>query len=126
MTDSQPGPDDAKRERTPDEIEAELEATRHDLAETVDALTAKLDVKTRAQDKASSVKAQAEHQLHAAGEKAGQVVDRGRDAVTDDEGSVKPAVPAAAAAVVAAAVAGLVVVLVRRRRRQRVLPRSLR
>ncbi len=40
----------------PDEIRAEIEQTRADLADTVDALSAKLDVKARAGDKAHELK----------------------------------------------------------------------
>jgi cobalamin biosynthesis Mg chelatase CobN len=40
----------------PDAIRAEIEQTRADLAQTVDALHAKLDVKTRAKDKVAQLK----------------------------------------------------------------------
>jgi redox-regulated HSP33 family molecular chaperone len=51
---------------TPDEIKADIEATRAELAETADALAAKLDVKAQASDK-----------LHAAGERlSGKVSER--------------------------------------------------
>lgn len=39
-------------------LEADIAATREDLADTVDALSAKLDVKTRAQEKAGDTKEQ--------------------------------------------------------------------
>ncbi|MGZ4455986.1 MAG: DUF3618 domain-containing protein [Nocardioides sp.] len=42
--------------KTPDEIREEIERTRDDLADTVDALHAKIDVKSRAQDKAAELK----------------------------------------------------------------------
>ncbi|NUR09456.1 MAG: DUF3618 domain-containing protein [Nocardioidaceae bacterium] len=41
---------------TPDAIRADIERTRHDLADTVDALHARLDVKARAKAKAAEVK----------------------------------------------------------------------
>ncbi len=41
---------------SPDAIRAEIEQTREDLAGTVDALHAKLDVKSRAQQKAAELK----------------------------------------------------------------------
>ena len=41
---------------TPDEIEADIARQRDELASTVDALHAKLDVKTRAQDKAAELR----------------------------------------------------------------------
>jgi len=40
----------------PEAIRADIERTREDLAETVDALHAKLDVKTRAKDKVTAVR----------------------------------------------------------------------
>lgn len=44
----------------PDEIEAKIEADRAELAKTVDALSAKLDVKSQAQERAAEVKAKAQ------------------------------------------------------------------
>lgn len=42
--------------RTPEQLEAEIEAQRHELARTVDQLTAKLDVKSRTQAKVADVR----------------------------------------------------------------------
>jgi hypothetical protein len=42
--------------RTPEQLRAEIEETRQDLGETVEALAAKTDVKTRARAKADEVK----------------------------------------------------------------------
>lgn len=42
--------------KAPDQIREEIEQTRAELADTVDALHAKLDVKTRAQEKAAELK----------------------------------------------------------------------
>ncbi len=50
-------PDD--KSRTPEQIQAEIEAQREQLADTVDQLSAKLDVKSRAQHKAADLKARA-------------------------------------------------------------------
>ena len=47
------GPDTGK---TPQQIEAEIAAQREQLADTVDQLSAKLDVKSRAQQKAAELK----------------------------------------------------------------------
>ena len=43
------------------ELEKEIDRTREHLAETVDALTGKLDVKSRAKGKAADVKEAAQH-----------------------------------------------------------------
>lgn len=48
-------PDSAPKQ-TPEEIEADIERQREDLADTVSALGAKLDVKSRAQHKAAELK----------------------------------------------------------------------
>lgn len=107
--------------RAPEEIEAELEQTRHDLGETVDALSAKLDVKSRAKEQVSVTKQRAGEQVQAARERATQVVAQGKDAVTDEQGSVKPVVPAAAGGVALLVLTGLGIVLVRRYRRRHVV-----
>ena len=68
--------------RTPEQIEAEIAAQRAQLAGTVDQLSAKLDVKSRAQHKAADLK----------------------DRATTDSGSPRAEVLAAAASLVAMAV----------------------
>ena len=68
--------------RSPEEIEADIARQREQLAETVDQLSAKLDVKSRAQHKAADLK----------------------DRATTDTGSPRPEVLAAAASLVAMAV----------------------
>ena len=45
--------------RTPEQIEADIEQQREQLAETIDALTAKIDVKARAKDQVADWKDQA-------------------------------------------------------------------
>lgn len=111
---------DSNEPRSPEEIEADLEQTRRDLGETVDALSAKLDVKSRAKEQVASTKLRATEQLHTARERASAAAAKGKQAATDDQGGVKPAVPAGAGAAALLAI-GLVVVLVRRRRRRPVL-----
>ena len=75
---------------TPDQIEADIERQRDELAATVTELQARLDVKARARDKAAELKQRA----------------------TTDSGKPRPELAAAAAAVVA-----LVGVVLWRRRR---------
>jgi len=83
--------DQSGESRTPEQIEAEIEAQRAKLAGTVDELAAKLDVKSRAQEKVTSLK----------------------DSATTDTGAPKAEVLAAAGSLVAMAV---VLLLWRRRR----------
>ena len=77
--------------RTPEQIEAEIELQRAQLAGTVDELAAKLDVKSRARHKVSDLK----------------------DSATTDSGSPRPEVLGAAGSLLAMAV---VLLLWRRRR----------
>jgi nucleotide-binding universal stress UspA family protein len=67
-----------KTSQSPADIEAEIEQQREELAETLDALTAKLDVKSQARIKVAETK----------------------DRATTPEGKPRPEVLAAAAAVV--------------------------
>ena len=77
--------------RTPEQIEAEIELQRAQLAGTVDELAAKLDVKAQARQKVADLK----------------------DSATTDSGSLRPEVLGAAGSLVAMAV---VLLLWRRRR----------
>ena len=49
--------DTAETPQSPDEIRAEIEQTRAELGQTVDALTSKLDVKAQAHDRVDAAKA---------------------------------------------------------------------
>ena len=85
--------DDQTREKTPEELEAEIARQREQLAGTVDQLAAKLDVKSQAQQKVASLK----------------------DSATTDTGQPRTEVLAAAGSLVAMAV----VLLLWRRRNHR-------
>ncbi len=76
--------------RTPEQIEAEIEAQRAQLAGTVDQLAAKLDVKSQAKEKVASIK----------------------DSATTDSGTPRPEVLAAAGSLIAM---GVVLLFWRRR-----------
>lgn len=84
MSDDQPTTDSGTNDPAPRSpevaaIEADLEATRERLAGTIDALGAKLDVKTRTQDKVSEVKTRTQDKVSEVRtrtqEKVGQVQD---------------------------------------------------
>lgn len=83
--------DQTDQARTPEQIEAEIEVQRAQLAGTVDDLAARLDVKAQAKEKMASLK----------------------DSATTDSGNPRVEVLAAAGSLVAM---GLVLVLWRRRR----------
>ena len=71
---------------TPEQIESDIEAQREQLAETIDALTAKLDVKSQAKNKVADVK----------------------DSATTDSGKPRPELIAGAGVLVAVVVGVLV------------------
>jgi cobalamin biosynthesis Mg chelatase CobN len=73
--------------QSPDEIQAEIEQQREQLAGTLDALSAKLDVKAQAQAKVAGVKAEV------------------KDRTTDDSGRPRTDLIALGAAVAVVAVA---------------------
>jgi hypothetical protein len=72
--------------QTPDELEAQIEEQREQLAGTIDALAAKLDVKSQAQAKVSEVK------------------ETAKQKTTTAEGKPRPELLAAGAALVVVAV----------------------
>ncbi len=92
----EPGP-----EANIDDIQTDIEQTRKDLGETVEALSAKMDVKQRTKDKAAETKEAVVDKAHAV------------QHATIDDGRAKVTVPVAAVAVVG--VGALVWLLWRRR-----------
>lgn len=102
MTSEHPEPEQGA---SVDDIEADIERTREDLGDTVDALTDRLNVKAQAKRKAEEAKA-----------KATSFAEHAKDAGTTDDGRPDPKVLAGAGAVVAVVVV-VVVVLIRRRSR---------
>lgn len=80
--------------QSPEDIEADIEQQREQLAETVDALTAKLDVKHQAQAKVTEAK-----------EQATAKVAEVKDKATTDTGKPRPELLVFGATVVVVAVA---------------------
>jgi hypothetical protein len=68
------------KEASADEIEADIAATRERLAESVDALADKVNVKARAQEKADQTKDQAKEKLGQAKSKGQELIGRARHA----------------------------------------------
>lgn len=87
---------------TPDELREEVERTREDLADTVDELAARLDVKSRVRESVDDTKARVSESVH-------EATDRVQHAVTEPDGSPKPAALAVAGGVAAIVVVALVV-----------------
>lgn len=110
----EPGREDGAAENADiDQIQAEIEQTRQELGETVDALTSKLDVKTRARNQVDATRRRAMGQLEAAKSKATEIGARARDTTVNPDGDLKPAVPAGAVVLL---LLGIGAYLVRRRR----------
>lgn len=61
---------EGSEQRTPEEIEADIEQTREELGDTVEALAAKTDVKGRAKAKAAETKEAVTEKLSSVGESA--------------------------------------------------------
>ena len=99
-----------------EELQADIEQTREQLGETVEALTAKLDVKSRTRERVNATKQQAADKVGAARANATAQVNKVKASATDSQG--KPTTPVLAGTGVASAVVvGLIVLLVWRRRR---------
>lgn len=103
-----------------DAVEADLAQTRQDLAETVDELAARADVKTRSRQALAAKKAQlagtASHTRERVTTAADEAALRARTALTDDQG--RPSELARRAGIGAAlAVAATVTLFLWRRRR---------
>jgi len=84
----------------PEQIQADIEQTRQELGETVEALTTKLDVKARAGQRLGAAKEQARQKADVARRKSAEMVTRTKEAATEDKGWPRPAVPIAAGIVV--------------------------
>jgi hypothetical protein len=69
--------DTANEQRSPEEIRRDIEETRGDLGDTVEALAAKADVKAQAKDKADEVKAQAKGKADEVKQKVADVTPAG-------------------------------------------------
>lgn len=96
-----------------EEIQADIDKTRQELGQTVEALVAKADVKGRAKEKASDTKdriaEKAAQTRDVVVEKATAAQSAAREALTDDAESVKSLLPFAAAIAAGIALIGLVV-----------------
>jgi chromosome segregation ATPase len=110
-----------------EQIQADIEQTRQELGETVEALTFKLDVKARARDRLNDTKQRTTEAindtkqrttvaLRDAQTRATELTRSAKTAATDDQGKPTPTVLGAAAAVVVSAVVAVGLVVWRRRR----------
>ena len=128
MSEAMPSPDQdeakdqASEKQSPDEIVADIEATRDRLADNLDALTDKLDVKAHAQDAVHDAGARVQGAVADAGAKVQGAVSGARESVSSAAGSAAVqsrtlvekfrALPLAAQAAIGAGAAALVVTLI--------------
>lgn len=88
-------------------LQADIERTREELAQTVDQLTAKLDVKSRVRDRAIETKDRAAAQLQSLREQAAE-------RATDDDGKPTPVAMSIGGGVLAGLAAVVLVLMWRR------------
>jgi hypothetical protein len=100
MTDPDPGKPEPGPDASVDDIQADIEAARNELGQTVEALSAKLDVKQQAKQKVDDTKGLIVDKAQTVRSKSSDVGSRVVDVATDDEGSVRPVVPVAAVALI--------------------------
>jgi hypothetical protein len=99
--------------KSPEEIQDDIELQREQLAQTVDQLTHKLDVKAQSKAKVEDVKAQTKVKVEDVKAQTKVKVAEAKDFSTTDDGKPRPELLGAAAAVVA----GVVLIIWLRRRR---------
>jgi ElaB/YqjD/DUF883 family membrane-anchored ribosome-binding protein len=110
------GPQLEDGQRGPDEIRADIEQSREELGDTVEALAAKTDVKAQAQAKVDDVKDQARAKVQSVKEKVGSAKDGAGERTPESaaqgfeqlrtKANEKPVHSAAAAAFVAGLLVG--------------------
>ncbi|MFC4063660.1 DUF3618 domain-containing protein [Actinoplanes subglobosus] len=116
----------------PEHLRDEIEQTRAELGDTVEALAAKTDVKARAKQALDGAADRTRQQLSTAKTTAVDAVDAAKVRVSEasQDPRVRRAVPPAAIAAAVATVVGTVIVVARRRRaaarRARLRPASWR
>ena len=88
--------------QTPEQIEAEIEVQREQLAETIDALSARLDVKSQAQAKVEEVKQTAQQKVTQVTHTAQTKVGAAQARVGSASGSPRPELLAFAVTVLVA------------------------
>jgi len=99
-----------------DSLQADVEETRRDLAQTVDALGTKLDVKARTRQRLETSRQHAAERLESARSRARSLTDTVRDSATDEDGEVRREV-LVTTGMLAVSLTALVVLGVRRRGR---------
>ena len=98
---------ESQEQRTPEEIQADIEEAREELGDTVEALAAKTDVKARAKAKVEETKETVSEKLSGLGDSAGQAAPESASAGAQQAATLVRENPERAA-LVGAFVAGIV------------------
>ena len=102
----------SNEERTPEEIEADIEATREELGDTVEALAAKSDVKGRAKAKVEETKETISEKVSGIGDSARQAAPESASAGAQQAAAVvkeNPEYARLGGAFVAGLIAGIII-----------------
>jgi len=114
-TPAEPDASEPGRDLSADELQAEIERTREQLGDTVDALSQKLDVKAQSRHKLESLRQGGAAKVDTARVRAGETATKAKDAATDARGKPRPGLLAGTGLVVVSLAAGAAVVWRRRR-----------
>ena len=98
-----------------DDLQADIERTREQLGNTVDALSEKLDVKAQTRHKMENLKQGGAAKLDAVRARGGEAATKAKDAATDGQGKPRTGLLVGAALVAALLAVGAAVVWRRRR-----------
>jgi len=93
---------------TAEELVADIEATRAELGDTVEALSQKFDVKAQARDSLEDAKQRATAQARIAQTRGTEMFEQAKAAATDDQGNLTPQARSIAIKVAAGVAAFLV------------------
>jgi hypothetical protein len=96
-----------EKDQKPDvaQLQADIERTREDLAQTVDALTDRLDVKSRARRRVAETRERAAVRVDSAKLRTREITARAKQGATDADGKPTPTFLAGGGVTVAALVA---------------------
>jgi len=114
-TPAEPDASEPGRDLSADELQAEIERTREQLGDTVDALSQKLDVKAQSRHKLESLRQGGAAKVDTARVRAGETATKAKDAATDARGKPRTGLLAGTGLVVVSLAAGAAVVWRRRR-----------
>lgn len=114
-TPAEPDASEPAADLSADELQADIESTREQLGNTVDALSEKLDVKAQTRHKVENLKQGGAAKVDAVRARSGEAATKTKNAATDGHGKPKTGLLAGAALAAVLLAAGAAVVWRRRR-----------